>query len=100
MPGPEIVERVIDEYMWRQDYLEGLDRDKCLEVGLRLFNEGRVHQSRLSDLFSFPGPSSAQSIWADVVPTTEMDEQVKEAWNHYRFLLNLTKTLPNEEAYK
>lgn len=98
MPDEATVANVINEYMYREHYLEGLDREQCLEVGLRLFNEGKVHQARLSAMSFGRGPAAV--VWADVVPTTDMDEQVKEAWNHYRFLLNLTSKLPDEETIR
>jgi hypothetical protein len=100
MPDLEAVEKVISEYMWRQDYLHGLDEVECQRVGAELFESGRVHQARLEGGNPWGMKMAHEdAVWADVVPTTHMDEQVKEAWNHYRFLLNMTSDIPTKEVY-
>lgn len=99
MTNLESVEKVIAEYMFRDDYLYGLDEALCQSIGAQLFESGRVHQARLGSN-NFWGMGEAKNVWADVVPTTYMNEQVKEAWNHYRFLLNMTSTLPEKETYQ
>jgi hypothetical protein len=95
------VRTVISEYMYRGDYLYGLEEDECQQVGAELFESGRVHQARLeSGNIWGQGAAHGDAVWADVVPTTHMNEQVKEAWNHYRFLLNMTSNIPEKEIYK
>jgi len=92
---------VIRDYMYRDDYLLGLDEEECQRVGAELFESGRVHQARIESSNIWGGePAHGDAVWADVVPTTQMNEQVKEAWNHYRFLLNMTSTIPEKEIYK
>lgn len=101
MPDLESVKKVISDYMWRHDYLEGLDEEQCQAVGAQLFESGLVHQSRLES-GNIWGMAMAHddAVWADVVPTTHMNEQVKDAWNQYRFLLNMTSNIPQKEIYK
>lgn len=101
MPELEHVVRVISDYMYRDDYLLGLDEDECQRVGAELFESGRVHQARMeSGNIWGMGMAHGDAVWADVVPTTHMNEQVKDAWNQYRFLLNMTSTIPEKEIYK
>jgi hypothetical protein len=101
MPTVEAVSNVISDYMYREDYLYGLDEEKCQEVGVQLFEAGLVHQARLnSDNAWGIGMAHGDAVWADAVPTTHMNDQVKEAWNHYRFLLNMTSNIPEQEIYK
>lgn len=101
MPNLAVVRSVISDYMYRADYLYGLDEDECQRVGAELFESGRVHQSRLeSDNIWRMSKAHDDAVWADVVPTSNMNEQVKEAWNHYRFLLNMSSNIPYKEIYK
>lgn len=101
MTTSEQVANVIAEYMYRNDYLLGLDEDECQQVGAELFESGRVHQARLeSGNIWGMGLAHGDAVWADVVPTTNMNDQVKEAWNHYRFLLNMTSNIPEADIYK
>lgn len=37
---------VIDRYMTRAGYLKGLDRDRCCDVALLLWHQGKLHQPR------------------------------------------------------
>lgn len=103
MADMDSVRHVISEYMFRADYLSGLDEQACQEIGAELYMTGRVHQARLdgSNMLSAWGHSvSEEGVWADIVPSTHMNEQVKEAWNHYRFLLNMTASIPEKESYR
>lgn len=79
----------VEQYMWRPDYLEGLDQEQCLEVGIRLFDEGKLFQPRLQGIRAFRIPEGA--IWADLFPTNVSDsDAVKKAWEAYRFMLHMT----------
>ena len=79
----------IDEYMYRNDYLAGLEQEQCTEIGLRLFNEGKLFQPRLQGIRAFRIPEGA--IWADLFPTNVSDsDAVKKAWEAYRFMLHMT----------
>jgi len=101
MPDLKSVNMVISDYMYRNDYLAGLDEDECQSIGAQLFESGRVHQARMeSGNIWGTGAAHNNAVWADVVPTTHMNDQVKEAWNHYRFLLNMTSNIPEKEIYK
>jgi len=79
----------VDQYMYRDDYLYGLDQERCVEIALRLFNEGKIFQPRLQGIRAFRIPEGA--IWADLFPTNVSDsEAVKKAWEAYRFMLHMT----------
>lgn len=79
----------IDEYMWRRDYLQGLDKDQCLDISLRLYRDGKIFQPRLQNIPAFHIPEGA--IWADLFPTNVSDsDAVKKAWENYRFMLHMT----------
>lgn len=79
----------VEQYMWRPDYLEGLDQEQCLQVGIRLFDEGKLFQPRLQGIRAFRIPEGA--VWADLFPTNVSDsEAVKKAWEAYRFMLHMT----------
>lgn len=103
MADMDAVRQVISDYMLRRDYLSGLDEEACQEIGAELYMTGRVHQARLDGsnmLFAWSGSVADEGVWADIVPSTHMNEQVKEAWNHYRFLLNMTASIPEKEIYR
>jgi hypothetical protein len=79
----------VEEYMYRNDYLAGLEQEQCTEIGLRLFNEGKLFQPRLQGIRAFRIPEGA--IWADLFPTNVSDsDAVKKAWEAYRFMLHMT----------
>jgi hypothetical protein len=91
----EAVKWCIDDYMYRNDYLVGLDRDQCTDVGLRLFNEGKVFQPRLQNIRAFHIPEGA--LWADLFPTSLSDNSAaKSAWDAYRFMLHMVEQVPED----
>jgi hypothetical protein len=91
----EAIKFCIDEYMYRNDYLAGLDRDQCTDVGLRLYKEGKIFQPRLQNIRAFHIPEGA--IWADLFPTTLAEnEAAKKAWEAYRFMLHMTEQVPED----
>jgi len=91
----EAAKFVIGDYMYRDDYLYGLDEDKCMEVGMRLFNEGKVFQPRLQGIRAFRIPEGA--LWADMFPTNMANNQAaKSAWEAYRFMLHMTAQVPED----
>lgn len=93
MPEEEDVKEVIDQYMYMPGYLQGLDIDKCMEVGLELWRTGRVIEPRSNGIS--PARVPKDYIWMDLVPSAIPEsDAVKEAWNTYRVLLNLTEQLP------
>lgn len=91
------VEHVIHAYSDRHGYLAGLPIDKCLEVGLELWQSGRVLEPRSNGSYAMSVPSDY--IWMDLYPTVPnvQTEAVKEAWNAYRVLIELTEQVPEGE---
>lgn len=86
---------VVDDYMFRQDYLYGLDEEKCKQVAKDLFHTGRLLQPRLQGIHRHKQPENA--IWADMFPTVSSDnEGLKNAWEHYRFMLHMVENVDNE----
>ena len=85
----DAIKACVEQYMWRNDYLSGLDQDQCTEIALRLYTEGKVFQPRLQDIRAFRIPEGA--VWADLFPTNVSDrDAVKKAWEAYRFMLHMT----------
>lgn len=87
---------VIKDYMYRSDYLKGLDEESCQGVASVLWREGKLHQPR-----SQGAPAlriNEYAVWADLVPTGgHEDPMVKDAWQEYRTLLGLTSTVPDKD---
>jgi hypothetical protein len=82
----EQLRKVIDDYMWERDYLEGRDRDLCYEVAETLWDLGKFHQPRCYGARTTYVPENF--VWMDVVPTAQdQDPSVREAWDAYRMLL-------------
>lgn len=80
---------IINEYMYRDEYLYGLDEDKCQAVAAMLFREGKIHQPRNFGIYR--GHVIEGAVWADLVPTGgHADPMVQEAWQAYRAMLGLT----------
>lgn len=95
------IEGVIDSYMFRDEYLLGLDRDSCLAVAYQLWDAGLVHQPRNFGRYRTAVKESC--VWADLFPAGDTkDPMVKDAWNEYRALLGLAggRADVNEEQKK
>ena len=93
----EYLPEMINEYMSNPHYLADLDEDTCLDVAVRLWESGKIHQpltygARLHHV-------TEQHLWMDVVPTaTDMDPGLKEAWEAYRMLLVMRgNSIPSED---
>ena len=85
----EAIKMCVEDYMYRNDYLAGLEKEQCTEIGLLLFNEGKLFQPRLQGIRAFRIPEGA--VWADLFPTNVSDsDAVKKAWEAYRFMLHMT----------
>ena len=98
---PETLVQVIQDYMWRRDYLEGLDEDRCREVALSLWNNNKLIQPRREGIHRHKQP--ANSVWVDMFPTECSDNPVvKAAWDNYRFMLHMTENVDSEalETFK
>lgn len=92
----ESLQGVITEYMWRKDYLYGLDESQCQGVASVLWREGKLHQPR--NFGAHPPQVNEIAVWADLVPTGGFeDPMVQEAWQTYRGMLGLTGTKPNKD---
>jgi hypothetical protein len=93
----EAIKYCIEDYMYRSNYLSGLDQDKCTEIGLRLFEEGKLFQPRLQNIRAFHIPEGA--IWADMFPTNMASNvSVKNAWDAYRLMIHMTTLVPEDAA--
>lgn len=83
----EQIDGVIADYC-SFGYLRGLDLEKCLEVGYRLWDMGKLHQPRCFNAGTSRYP--AELVWFDVVPTALSDNpSVRSAWENYQLVLKL-----------
>jgi hypothetical protein len=92
---------VINDYMFRDGYLYGLDEDTCQQVALELWNSNKLLQPRRQGLHRHQQP--ANSIWVDMFPTEMSEnESVKRAWDAYRFMLHMTENVDTDamETFK
>ena len=89
----EQLANIVNEYMYRDTYLYGLDEDKCQAVAKMLFQGGKIHQPRNYGIYRNMMPEDA--VWADLIPTGgHTDPMVQEAWRAYRGMLGLTGNVP------
>lgn len=88
---------VINDYMFRDDYLFGLDEDKCQDIADALWESNKLLQPRRQGLHRHKQPEN--SIWVDMFPT-ELSENrsVKTAWDSYRFMLHMVENVDNESV--
>ena len=90
--------RIVNEYMYRDTYLYGLDEFTCQGVASVLFREGKIHQPRNFGIYRNMMPEDA--VWADLFPTGgHEDPMVQEAWQAYRGMLGLTGNKPTDKEY-
>lgn len=86
------LEDVVDEYLYRPDYLMGLDRDQCIQVAQDLLLSGKLHQPRCQG--HRPRHIVEGAVWMDIMPTIMGDEaqseQVQSAWRQYQLALKMT----------
>jgi len=91
------VREVVADYMHRGGYLLGLDQPKCEEIGVQLFNAGKIIEPRANGVNAMSVPRDY--IWMDLFPTAPAgvaSDAVKGAWDDYRLLITLTEQLPEE----
>jgi len=92
---------VIQDYMYRNDYLAGLNEEDCQRVARSLWDNSKLIQPRREGIHRHKQP--ANSIWVDMFPT-ELSENdaVKKAWDGYRFMLHMTENVDTEalETFK
>ena len=93
--------RVIEDYLYRPGYLDGLDEKQCKETALVLWNSNKILQPRLQGLHRHMMPENA--IWVDIFPTVPTPkENVKKAWDAYRFMLHMVEHVDTDamEVFK
>lgn len=93
--------RVVDDYMYRDEYLYGLDESKCKEVASQLYSSNKLLQPRLQGIHRHMQPENA--VWVDMFPTATSDnDAVKKAWDGYRFMLHMVENVDTDalEAFK
>lgn len=96
MESEESVKWVINEYMYRDEYLYGLDQAECERVGLELFHSGRILEPRANGVRAVM-QVPREYIWMDLFPTAPAgtdNESVKAAWEQYRMLITMVEQLP------
>ena len=92
---------VVNDYMFREDYLEGLDETKCQTVALELWNTSRILQPRREGMHRHKQPEN--SVWVDMFPTElSNNDSVKKAWDAYRFMLHMVENVDTDslETFK
>jgi hypothetical protein len=86
---------VVNDYMYRDEYLYGLVEDECQRVALELWNSNRILQPRRQGMGRHQQP--ANSIWVDMFPTVNSNnEAVKKAWDGYRFMLHMVENVDTD----
>jgi hypothetical protein len=94
----EQLTNIVNEYMYRDTYLYGLDESACQGVASVLFREGKIHQPRNFGAYRTMMPE--ECVWADLFPTGgHTDPMVQEAWQAYRGMLGLTGNKPNNKEH-
>tara|TARA_R110000868_G_scaffold159424_2_gene388214 strand:- start:7 stop:405 length:399 start_codon:yes stop_codon:yes gene_type:complete len=80
--------------------LVGLDVQTCMDVGLTLYTSGKLHQPRMFDAIVPLGAVEEEYTWMDLYPTTTAhSDSVRDAWDTYRMLLNLTESVPENPEH-
>ena len=88
----EQLDSVVDQYMYRDEYLCGLDESRCKEVALSLWKSNRILQPRREGMHRHKQP--ANSVWVDMFPTElSGNEAVKKAWDGYRFMIHMVENV-------
>lgn len=92
---------VVEDYMYRDNYLLGLDEIECKAIALNLWISNKILQPRLQGLHRHMQPEN--SVWVDLFPTAASNnDTVKRAWDAYRFMLHMTENVDTEamETFK
>jgi hypothetical protein len=93
----EQLAQVVDSYLYRDEYLYGLDEAQCQEIALALWNSNKILQPRRQGMHRHKQPENA--VWVDMFPTVNSNnEAVKKAWDSYRFMLHMTENVDNESV--
>ena len=97
----EQLDHVIDDYLFREDYLWGLDESECKRVAHNLWDSNKLLQPRREGLHRHKQPSN--SVWVDIFPTEHSDNPaVKTAWDNYRCMIHMVENVDNDalETFK
>jgi hypothetical protein len=97
----EQLKHVVDDYLFRDDYLCGLDETVSQQVALDLWNSNRILQPRRQGMMRHQQPTN--SVWVDMFPTElSNNESVKKAWDAYRFMMHMVENIDTEamEVFK
>jgi hypothetical protein len=92
---------VVEDYLYRDNYLYELDEAECQRVALELWNTNRILQPRRQGMHRHMQPENA--VWVDLFPTAlSTNEAVKKSWDAYRLMLHMTENVDNEsmEVFK
>jgi hypothetical protein len=95
------LENVVESYVYRDDYLYGLDEVKCQQIAEELWDTNKILQPRRQGLHRHKQPEN--SVWVDMFPTElSTNEPVKKAWDAYRFMLHMVENVDMEalETFK
>jgi hypothetical protein len=83
---------VVEEYLYRPDYLAGLSEETCNRIATHLYLSGKIHQPRL--LGHTSRLIREDAVWMDLAPTindeTQATDQVLQAWKQYQLALKMT----------
>jgi hypothetical protein len=91
----EQLAQVIEQYLYRDEYLYMLDEAECQQVALALWNSNRILQPRRQGMHRHKQPEN--SVWVDMFPTVNSDsEAVKKAWDGYRFMLHMVENVDTD----
>lgn len=86
---------VINDYMFRDEYLYGLNEDECQRIASELWDSNKLLQPRRQGLHRHKQP--ANSVWVDLFPTELSENQtVKTAWDNYRFMIHMVENVDND----
>ncbi len=97
----EQLDPVIEDYLFRDEYLYGLDEAECKRVAHSLWDSNKLIQPRREGMHRHKQPAS--SIWVDIFPTElSENESVKRAWDAYRFMIHMVENVDTEatEVFK
>lgn len=85
---PKQLEGIVNSYLHRRGYLQGLDFDACMKVADRLWDDRKVLQPRLEGIFRNMVPEHA--VWGDLFLSPESSNpSIDAAWQQYRMLVDL-----------
>jgi hypothetical protein len=91
----EQLAQVVEQYLYRDEYLYMLDEAECQRVALELWNSNRILQPRRQGMHRHKQPEN--SVWVDMFPTVNSDnDAVKKAWEGYRFMLHMVENVDTD----